>query len=174
MLKAELLKMNAEEEIEAFFLDYPNLMDVTSGSGMDYDRSMSRLYVRLKALCRTFNGGQRLTGFIPTQVNKAGRELAEKNEGVYSLRAINQYSEIPNSSDFVFFVYRDTSLKDAGVCLMGGLKARRCRDIPVFRPAFHGDTGLLLSLAHATEAGPAAGGMAVSVPGEAGGFRFNV
>jgi hypothetical protein len=126
---------------------------------------MSRLYVQLKGLCRTFNNGQRITGFIPTQVNKAGRAAAETNDGEYSLRAINQYSEIPNSSDFVFYTFRDQTLMDNNECVMGCLKARRCERPKKFRATFAGATGIIASILAASDSSPASGGMNANVSG---------
>jgi len=165
-LKAELLRLNAEQPINSFYLDYPNLMEVAPERGMDYDKAMSRLYVKLKTLCRTFNDGQRLVGFIPTQVNRAGREAAEKNNGLYTLRAISEYSEIEKSSDHVFFIYRDDTLNQAGECLIGHLKSRLRRRIDPFRAAFQGDTGLVDSIFKRVSE-PSAG-MLTSLPGEPG------
>ncbi len=164
-LKAELLKLNADQPLDAFYLDYPNLMEIQTERGMDYDRAMSRLYVRLKTLCRTFNSGQRITGIIPTQVNKAGRQAAENNDGVYTLRAINQYSEIPNSSDFVFFTYRDKTLIDQDECIIGGLKARRCAPPDPFRATFNGGYCLVADIVRNTPVSLPNGGMNAVSPG---------
>ena len=169
--KADLLMANAEHPADMFILDYPNLMDV-SRDRMDYDKAMSRLYVKLKALCRTFNNGQRITGIIPTQVNKAGREAAEKNNGEYSLRAINQYSEIPNSSDFVFYIYRDKTTNEASECLIGGLKARRCAVPQVARCSFLPELGLVSNLASESE--PSSGGMSASIDGSQGTLDYKL
>ena len=140
LLKSELLKLHAEYPLDVFFLDYPNLMDVEPGRGQDFNKAMARLYVKLKTLCRTFNDGDRLIGFIPTQVNRNGREAAEKAQGIYTLRAIQEHSEIANSSDFVFAVYRDSLLKSDGECLFSNPKARRAGEIDPFKATFAGAT----------------------------------
>lgn len=140
LLKAELLKLHAEHPIDIFFLDYPNLMDVASERGQDFDKSMSRLYVKLKTLCRTFNDGDRLIGVIPTQVNRSGRESAEKANGAYTLRAIQEYSEIANSSDFVLGIFRDNALVQTNECIISNAKARRAGVILQFIATFMGDS----------------------------------
>lgn len=157
LLKAELLRLNAEKSVDVFFLDYPNLMDVNLDRGQDYDKAMSRLYVKLKTLCRTFNNNQRLVGIIPTQVNRSGREAAEKNQGAYSLRAISDYSEIEKSSDHVFSIFRDAALKDASECLIGHLKARSTKQADSFRATFMGATGVVDSVISAPESSSSLG-----------------
>jgi intein/homing endonuclease len=146
LLKSDLLRLNAERQIDGFVLDYPNLMDITRDTGMDYDLAMNFLYKRLKRLCLTFNDRQRLVGFVPTQANRKGREEAEKNKGVYTLKAISQHNEIERSADFVLFIYRDAALQQSNECIIGGLKGR-LRPFPQpFRASFVGDLGLIASI----------------------------
>jgi len=167
LLKSELLRLNAERPLDAYYLDYPNLMEITSDRNMDFTRGMNRLYIKLKNLCRTFNNGQRITGFIPTQVNREGRAAAEHSNGIYTLRAIAEYGEIAKSSDHVFYIYRDPALVQADDCLIGHLKARLSARAEAFKANFIGPQGIICTTLW-TEA-PAGQGMAVSSPGQSGG-----
>lgn len=146
MLKVELERLNAERPLDVFILDYPNLMDIVTERGGDYDQAMNRLYVKLKRICEKFNQGQRLVGIIPTQANRAGRQEAEKNKGAYSLRSIAQHHEISRSSDYCFYIFRDDETKMANECLIGSMKTRNSAHIPQFRASFIGELGLVTSI----------------------------
>ena len=147
-LKSELLRLNEERPIDLVVVDYPNLMDVTSPyAKLTRDEGMSRLYIQLKGLCRSFCGGQKITMIIPTQVNRAGRKAADASgTGSYDLSAIAQHSEIANSSDFVFSIYTDAVLREGNECLIDCLKSRRTSEIPATRYKFERAYGVIDNL----------------------------
>jgi hypothetical protein len=80
-------------------------------------------------LAMTFANGRGIPIVSPWQANRSGYTEAEKNGGRYKLTAMAGANEAERSADFIYYTYRDDTLRNSREVLLGNLKARNYPEI---------------------------------------------
>lgn len=112
---------NGEYPLDYFILDYPDKMDKVTDANKKLSpwQITESLYSDLKNICDDFGDGRQIVGIFPTQVNRSGRDKAEKNGGVYDLGCIGSTHGIATSCTQMFYVYSDQHQKSQGYASIG-------------------------------------------------------
>lgn len=77
-----------------------------------------------KMLAMHFNGGERIPVLGLLQINRKGKEEADKNDGRYKTQALADANEAERSADVISYTYLNDSLRQANQVLIGCLKNR--------------------------------------------------
>jgi len=116
-----------------------------------------------KKMALHFDGGASVALLMLFQLNRNGKDDADKNEGRYKLRALSYANEAERSADQVTTTYLNDDHRRNGTTLFGHLKNRSgrmfdpfpasvaftCRRIFNFDPAFSGSTDMSIDDADA-------------------------
>lgn len=124
-LKASLLSLKKKLDLEAFSVDYPELMEPEKGKrGTGTTETLNEILKSLKRLCSTFDGGKGLLGIFPFQISRDGYEKAKKNNGVPLLSSLSYANQAERISDLVYALYKDTDNPDVPELLISCIKNR--------------------------------------------------
>lgn len=116
--------------LDLLVVDYLGFVNPTTGGSSMKESAYANIAVReTKQLARNFRRGKGIPVLSPWQSNREGFREAEKNGGVYSLRALAWAPEAEKSADFVYYVYRDAEMTAAKTLQLGNIKARDRRQI---------------------------------------------
>jgi len=100
---------------------------ITSNPYMDLNTVMRGA----KMLAMHFNGGERLPLLGLLQINRKGKEEADKNDGIYKTQALADANEAERSADVISYSYLNSDLRNANQVKIGCLKNR---ENPHFQP----------------------------------------
>lgn len=100
---------------------------ITSNPYMDLNTVMRDA----KLLAMHFNGGERLPVLGLLQINRKGKEEADKNDGRYKTQALADANEAERSADVISYTYLNDELRQAKQVKIGCLKNR---ENPHFTP----------------------------------------
>lgn len=118
--------------IDIAFLDYFGLVQPHRNLG-SYYQELNSIIRSAKQMCMNFNNGEKLPLVALHQINREGKKEAEKNDGVYTKRALADANEAERTSDVISYTYLNEDLRDRGEVKIGCLKNR---DNPFWEP-FH-------------------------------------
>lgn len=127
-LEAELL--HKQLEVGLTVIDHGGLV-----KPMEKD---SNYVIRLNSVLRDakkfalhFNGGEGMPVLLLFQINRDGKDAAEKNEGLYKLRALSYANEAERSADTITTTFLDDKHRANGTTMCCCLKNR---ENPLFDP----------------------------------------
>jgi hypothetical protein len=123
-------QQHRQTPLDLLVIDYLGHVNPTAGGSSLRESAYANMAVReTKQLAMTFDRGRGLAVLSPWQSNREGFKEAEKNGGIYSLRAMAWAPEAEKSADLVYYVYRDSQMANANLLQMGNIKARDKRQI---------------------------------------------
>lgn len=131
------IKMQAElfhqkEEIGLLVIDHGGLVEPRKRKrGKDYTVELNSVLRDTKKLALHFNHGEKVPVLLLFQINREGKDQADKLEGRYKLRALSYANEAERSADVVTTTYLNDQHRQDGTTLFDCLKRR---DGPRFEP----------------------------------------
>lgn len=125
----------------------------------DFNIALNTVIRDAKRVALHFNQGAGIAVLLLFQINRQGKDDADKNEGRYKLRALSNANEAERSADVVTTTYLNDELRRQGRTIVCNLKNR---DNPLFEPFHLGVDFATRRLTKAVDAGEGA----VSTPGE--------
>jgi len=99
--------------------------------GKDYTIELNSVIRDAKKLALQFNHGQKIPVLLLFQINRDGKDSADKSEGRYKLRALSYANEAERSADIVTTTYLNDDLRKEATPFFDCLKRR---DGPMFPP----------------------------------------
>ncbi len=133
-MEAEL--QHKQSEIGLLVVDHSLLVEPKKKNrNKDYTVSSNSVVRDAKKLALHFNGGQSLPVCLLFQISRQGRDDAEKNDGVYKLKALSYANEAERSADVVTTTFLDKTHRDNNTTKVCCLKNR---DNPLFEPFLAG------------------------------------
>jgi len=124
------IKMAAElshqkNEVHLLVIDHGGLVEPRKKKrGKDYTIELNSVLRDSKKLALHFNHGEKVPVLLLFQINRDGKDYADKNEGRYKLRALSYANEAERSADVVTTTYLNDEHRTAGTTLFDCLKRR--------------------------------------------------
>lgn len=133
------IKMEAElyaRQVELGFvvIDHGGIVEPVV-KNRDFNHGLNTVIRDAKRLALHFNQGAGVATLLLFQINRQGKDDADKNDGRYKLRALSHANEAERSADVVTTSYLNDSLREQGQSLFCNLKNR---DNPLFPPLLIG------------------------------------
>lgn len=129
-IKLEAEMLHKQMEVGLIIIDHGQL--VTPGkSSKDYVVELNGIVRDAKKLALHFNHGEKVPVLMLFQINRQGKEEADKNEGRYKASAIAYANEVEKSADIITTTYLNDEHRQRGTTLFCNLKNR---DNPKFEP----------------------------------------
>jgi replicative DNA helicase len=116
--------------IHIAFLDYFGLVQPHRNLG-SYYQELNAIIREAKQMCMNFNNGEKLPLVALHQINRQGKKEAEKNNGMYTKRALADANEAERTSDVISYTYLNDDLREQNEVKIGCLKNR---DNPIWSP----------------------------------------
>jgi len=121
-----------EEPIHLLVIDHGGLLEPRRRKrNKDYTIELNSVLRDTKKLALHFNHGEKIPILVLFQINRDGKDFADKNEGRYKLRALSYANECERSADVVSTTYLNDDLRKEGTVQFDCLKRR---DGPPFQP----------------------------------------
>jgi replicative DNA helicase len=96
----------------------------------DYTIELNAIIRECKAMAMTFAGGRKVPVLLLWQINREGKEDADKHDGQYKLKGFTYANEIEKTADVVTTSYLNDELRALNLVRLGNLKNR---DNPKFK-----------------------------------------
>jgi replicative DNA helicase len=129
-LEAELL--HKQMDVGFLCIDHGGLVIDPRRQGRNTTEELNAVMRDCKKLALHFNHGEGLPVLSLFQINRLGKDEAEKNKGRYKLKALTYSNEAEKSADYVTTTYLDDNLREAGRTIFCNLKNRDNPHFPVF------------------------------------------
>lgn len=124
--------INQESDIDLLVIDHGGLVDPEkTGRNQDYTVQLNSVIRGAKKLALQFNRGAKIPVLLLFQINREGKDYADKNQGRYKLRHLSYANEAERSADIVTTSYLSEDLRKEGIAVFDNLKRR---DGPMFPP----------------------------------------
>jgi replicative DNA helicase len=131
-IKAQLEMLHKEFEIGLVVLDHGQWIEARkSRKNKDYVIELNSVVNDAKRLALTFDNNNGVPILLLFQINRQGKEAADKNNGVYSLSALTYANACEKSADVITTTYLNDQLRADGLTKFTNLKNR---DNPLFTP----------------------------------------
>ncbi len=127
-IEAELL--HKEMDVGFLVLDHGGLMEARR-KHRDYTIELNSVLRDGKKLALYFNHGEGLPVLMLFQINRDGKDAADKAEGRYKIRALSYANEAERSADTITTTYLNDKHREEGTSMCCCLKNR---DNPLFNP----------------------------------------
>jgi len=122
--------MHKQMEIGLVVIDHGELVEATKKHS-SYTIEKNGVIRDCKKLALHFNGGEGLPVLLLYQINRDGKDYADKNEGKYKLRSLSYANEAERSADVITTTYLNEEHRELGTTLICNLKNR---DNPIIAP----------------------------------------
>jgi len=127
-IEAELL--HKRMEVGFLVLDHGGLME-SNRKHRDYTIELNSILRDSKKLALYFNHGEGIPVLMLFQINRDGKDAADKAEGKYRIRALSYANEAERSADTITTTYLNDNHRENGTSMCCCLKNR---DNPLFKP----------------------------------------
>ena len=112
--------------LQLLLLDYIGQINPdVGGSAMKEYALMNVMISEVKKLTNTFANGEGIAVLSPFQASREGFKEAEKNGGIYTLRAFSGANEAERSCDFAYDTYSNETLRLDRQLQVGSIKGRK-------------------------------------------------
>jgi replicative DNA helicase len=129
-IEAEML--HQRKEIGMLVVDHGGLAEARkSKKNKDYGVELNSVIRDAKKMALQFNHGEGIPVLLLFQINREGKEYADKNNGEYKMRALAQANEAERSADVITTTYLNAECREHNVTKICCLKNR---DNPLFDP----------------------------------------
>jgi replicative DNA helicase len=116
---------NKENEIGLIILDHGGLIEARATKrNKDYTIELNSVLRDAKKLAMHFNSGLKVPVMLLFQINREGKDYADKNEGRYKLKALSYANEAERSADIVTTTYLNDVHTKEGTTAFDCLKRR--------------------------------------------------
>lgn len=130
-IRVEAELMHKQMEVGMIVIDHGGLVE-SSKKSQDYTIELNAVMRGAKKnLALHFNGGEGVPVLMLFQLNRQGKDDADKNEGRYKVKALSYANEAERSADYVTTTYLNDDHRANGTTLFCNLKNR---DNPLFQP----------------------------------------
>ncbi len=119
-----------EMEVGLLVLDHGGLIAPKKRS-RDYVIELNAIVRDAKKLALHFNGGEGIATLLLFQLNRQGKDDADKNEGRYKIKSLAYANEAEKSADYITTTYLNEDHRRNGTTVICNLKNR---DNPMFEP----------------------------------------
>lgn len=129
-METELL--HKQKEVGLVVIDHGGLAEARrSKRHKDYTVELNSVIRDAKKFALHFNGGEGIPVLLLFQINRQGKDTADKNDGRYRMSALAYANEAERSADVITTTYLNDDLRKKGRVLVSNLKNR---DNPLFEP----------------------------------------
>jgi replicative DNA helicase len=129
-MEAELL--HKQEDIGFVVIDHGQWVEARKGKkNKDYTIELNSVVRDAKQFAMRFNNNEGVAVMLLWQINRDGKEEADKNKGEYKLKAFTYANEVEKTADVVTTTYLDKNHRDQGTTRLSNPKNR---DNPPFAP----------------------------------------
>ena len=129
-IKLEAEMLHKQMEVGLIVIDHGQLVSAGKTS-RDYVVELNTIVREAKKLALHFNHGEKIPVLMLFQINRQGKEEADKNEGRYKPSAIAYANEVEKSADIITTTYLNDDHRRNGTTVFCNLKNR---DNPKFEP----------------------------------------
>jgi intein/homing endonuclease len=129
-IKLEAEMLHKQTEVGLVVIDHGQLV-VPVKSSKDYVVELNSIVRDAKKLALHFNHGEKIPVLMLFQINRQGKEEADKNEGRYKASSIAYANEVEKSADIITTTYLNDDHRRNGTTVFCNLKDR---DNPKFEP----------------------------------------
>lgn len=129
-IKLEAEMLHKQMEVGLIVIDHGQLVE-SGKKSKDYVVELNAIVREAKKLALHFNHGEKVPVLMLFQINRQGKEEADKNEGRYKASAIAYANEVEKSADIITTSYLNDDHRRNGTTLFCNLKNR---DNPKFEP----------------------------------------
>lgn len=131
-VKMETELLHRQKEIGMVVIDHGGLAEARKAKKhKDFVIELNSVIRDAKKLALHFNGGEGIPVLLLFQINRQGKDLADKNEGRYKMSALSYANEAERSADVITTSYLNEDLRKKGRSIICNLKNR---DNPLFDP----------------------------------------
>lgn len=131
-IRVQVELKHQQEEVHLLVIDHGGLMEPKRKKrNKDYTVELNSVIRDSKKMALHFNHGEKIPILLLFQINRDGKDYADKMEGRYKLRALSYANECERSADVVTTTYLNDEHRKAGTTLFDCLKRR---DGPFFAP----------------------------------------
>lgn len=124
-IRTEAETYNEENEIDLLVIDHGGLVEPRKREkSSDYTIRLNSVLRDAKKLALHFKNGSKIPVLLLFQINREGKDYADKMEGRYKLRALSYANEAERSADMVTTTYLNDEHRKAGTTLFDCLKRR--------------------------------------------------
>lgn len=114
-----------EIPIHLLIIDHGGLLEPRRRKrNKDYTVELNSVLRDTKKLALHFNHGEKIPILVLFQINRDGKDFADKNEGRYKLRSLSYSNEAERSADVVSTTYLNDEYRKEGTVLFDCLKRR--------------------------------------------------
>lgn len=129
-IRTQLLSLHREMDIDMVIFDHGMWIEPRKHY-KDYVIGLNSVVNESKQLALQFNHNEGLAVLMLYQINRQGKAMADKNEGVYDMSAITYSNAIDKSADVITTTYLNNDYRKQGLTKFCCLKNR---DNPLFEP----------------------------------------
>ena len=131
-IRMETELLHRQKEIGLVVIDHGGLAEPRRGKrNKDYVIELNSVIRDAKKLALHFNGGEGIPVLLLFQINRQGKDMADKNDGHYRMSALSYANEAERSADVITTTYLNEDLRRKGKTIVCNLKNR---DNPLFEP----------------------------------------
>jgi replicative DNA helicase len=146
-IKVHAEMKHMEEELHMLVVDHGGLVEARKKKrNKDATIELNSVLRDAKRLSLHFNHGEKIPVLLLFQINREGKEYADKNEGRYRLKSLAQANEAERSADVVTTSYLNDEHRAAGTMFFDNLKRRDGQHFPPFTAAIYWPSGRLGNL----------------------------
>jgi replicative DNA helicase len=127
-MEAEL--MHKQMDVGFLVIDHGGLVEARKHHS-SYTVELNTVLKDSKKLALHFNGGEGVPLLMLFQINRDGKDQADKSDGAYKMRALSYANEAERSADVISTTYLNDAHREAGTTKCCCLKNR---DNPLFAP----------------------------------------
>jgi len=114
-----------EAEVHLLIIDHGGLLEPRKKRrNKDYTVELNSVLRDTKKMALHFNHGEKVPILLLFQINRDGKDFADKNEGRYKLRALSYANEAERSSDVITTTYLNDEHRKNGTTMFDCLKRR--------------------------------------------------
>jgi len=129
-VKMETELLHRQKEIGMVVIDHGGLAEARkSKRHKDYTIELNSVIRDAKKLALHFNGGEGIPVLLLFQINRTGKDQADKADGKYRMSALAYANEAERSADVITTTYLNDDLRKKGLVKVSNLKNR---DNPLF------------------------------------------
>ena len=135
-IKQRMEVADRQQPIHIGFIDYLGLVEPSQNT-RDYYTGMNSILREAKQFALNFREGDGIPLVALHQMNRDGKEDADKNDGRYKLQALADANEAERSSDVITYTYANNELRDNEEIKIGCLKNRDNPQFSQFHAGIH-------------------------------------
>jgi len=131
-IKSQLERLHKEFEVGLVVLDHGQWIEARKErKNREYTIELNSVINDSKRLALTFDNNNGIPVLMLFQINRQGKEAADKNDGIYKASALTYANSCEKTADVITTTYLNDALRASGLTKITNLKNR---DNPLFPP----------------------------------------